>query len=213
MSPSSDLQLAFLESLTRAFREHRQGKSARGLEWTLDETMGRLHADTVGMCTTQFSDCGHHLVSFVTGIVGHGFQGGNPPRSFLDKLILKGVDINVPDQAGRRPLVQAMVRHSEFLKLELLAFALEQPLDVLSVDSDRNSVFSVRYADPQVRQALHSKAREQWLEGSVNQRRAWLDGLASKLEDSHEPFLAELRHTLMDQSLDSPRAGVKPRRF
>ena len=213
MIPLSDLQLAFAESLTKIFRDHRQGRSARGLEWGLDEAMERLHADTLAMCTTRFSPCGHHLVSLVTGIVGHGFQGGSPTRSFLDKLVLKGVDINVPDQAGRRPLVQALTRHNELLNLSQLAFALEKPLDLLSVDCDRNSVFSVRYPDPQVRQALQDKAREQWQEGSVDQRRAWLDGLAFKLEDSHEPFLAELRHTLMDQSLDSSRAGVKPRRF
>lgn len=213
MKPLSDLQLAFDEALTDLFRNHRQGSSPRSLEWKLDVVMGRLHADTLEACTTRFTSCGHHLVSLVTGIVGHGFQGGNTTRSFLDKLILAGVDINVPDNAGRRPLVQAMFRHSERMNLSQLAFVLEKPLDWLAVDGDRNSVLSVRYADPDVRQAIRDAVREQWQSGTAEQQRTWLESLLLKPEASHEPLLAELRQGVLDQSLSGTRAAFKPMRL
>lgn len=213
MSPPSDLQLAFDEALTDLFRNHRQGDSARALEWKLDTVMGRLHADTLDLCTTRFSECGHHLVSLVTGIVGHGFQGGNSTRSFLDRLIMKGVDINIPDSAGRRPLVQAMFRHSELMQLHQLEFVLDKPLDWLAVDCDRNSLLSVRYGDPDVRQAIQDAVRHQWQAGTAEQQRTWLESLLLKPEESHEPLLAELRQGVLDQSLSDTRAAFKSMRL
>lgn len=213
MSPPSDLQLAFDEALTDLFRNHRQGDSARALEWKLDTVMGRLHADTLDLCTTRFSECGHHLVSLVTGIVGHGFQGGNSTRSFLDRLIMKGVDINIPDSAGRRPLVQAMFRHSELMQLHQLEFVLDKPLDWLAVDCDRNSVLSVRYADPGVRQAVHDRVRHQWQQGTPEQQHGWLEQLLPKAEESHERLLAELRQGFLDHALSGARSPAKPMRF